>query len=124
MDKGKAINPHPSPVNNLALWLMFLGSPVVWLLSLQVSYTMLPYACAWHSRWPLLLTSAVSALLALGNAAWGWRCRGALDAHSPTDPSVKRARFMARLGAWQSLLFALLIALQGVAVCFLDPCRQ
>lgn len=125
MSTSKSNAPTPSHAGRRLLWPVFLGSPVIWLLNFQVIYTLVPYACLWKTTWPLQVTALVSLLLVLANAAWGAGHLRVLarDPNAESDPQVKRARFMARTGVWLSLLFALLIALQGVAMFFLDPCR-
>ena len=113
------------PRKVFSLWTIFLGPAVLWLAQFQLIYSLVTWACATGRHHVIPLTSGISFLLA-GGFGWlsfsNWR-----DARQPTgaDPAHaerRRTRFMAQVGAMMTGLFALLIAAQGAAVLFFDPC--
>jgi hypothetical protein len=110
-----------------SLWAIFLGPAVLWLCQFQIIYALVVWACA-HGRHEVIpLTSGISFLLA-GGFGWlsfsNWRDAKQPAAGDPAYAERRRTRFMAQVGAMMTALFALLIAVQGVAVVFFDPCQQ
>ncbi len=108
------------------LWLGLLGPAVVWLTQFELNYLLVPWVCAHGHREVLAVVSVVALACAggLGLLAWtNWRRAGQ---HWPGEQSdtATRTRFLAVLGLLVSGLFFLLIAAQGIAVWFINPCRQ
>jgi hypothetical protein len=115
-----------SPRENLALWVGILGSAVVWLVELQTTYAMVPWACSSGHRWMLPVASLFFFLTAVvpGFIAWGqWESDkpSQRDAHRN---GIGRKRFMVLLGLMNTALFTLLILAQGTPVFFIHPCLE
>jgi hypothetical protein len=104
------------------LWLQFLGTPVLWLLFMQTAYSLQPFVCETQNRLPLYVAALIALVLSLANAAWACRHSRVLRRNPEQNETLKRAFLMARCGFWLSLLFSLLIAAQGLATIFMDPC--
>jgi hypothetical protein len=115
---------HP-PVSDLALWVSVLGGPFAYLLSLQVNYTMVDWACNTGHDAGLHLAHLVALALAVGAGLLGlalWRrIGGSLDSGGG---SVSRSRFLAALGVLGSTLFALTIVAQWITVMVLGSCLR
>lgn len=113
------------PHRLLALWFGMLGPPVIWAIRFGVSYVLVPYACARAGVMVLQLVTLV-ALLATAwagvVAARHWRGTGK-SAQVEFGGLEARARFMALFGILSSGLFFLVIAAEGLAVFFIDPCQ-
>lgn len=108
-----------------ALWAGLLAAPLAFLLNLQISYMLVPWACSTgHTSW-LHVASFGSLLLALLGAfiAWrnwqksgrGWRSEG--------GGAVARSRFMAVVGLMNGGLFSLIILAQWAANFIIGPCQ-
>jgi hypothetical protein len=118
---------HSSPRQSLALWTGVLGSAIVWLVQLQTTYAMVPWACSSGHRWMLPVASLaflVAAALPGVIAAKLWfRSRGT-ERYESESSGVGRRRFMALLGVMNSALFLLLILAQGIPAFFIHPCLE
>jgi hypothetical protein len=115
------------PGKIFSLWLIVLGPAVLWLAQFQVIYTLVAWACKTGRHGVIPATSIFSFLLAAG-LGWlsfsRWRETSQPPAADPAHDERRRSRFMAQLGAMMTALFALLIAVQGAAYLFLDPCAR
>jgi hypothetical protein len=107
----------------LRAWIAFLGGPIIWILQLQTSYTLVPWTCLHGMHFLLHLTSAV---FLAGAVALALSARMELKNHddSAVLPAglLPSARFMLLVGAWNSALFGLLIFAQGIPSFFISPC--
>jgi hypothetical protein len=109
----------------LLLWGGLFAGPVAFLLNLQVSYMLVPWACSTGHHFVLYLAmlgaSLISALGGLG--AWrGWQQmgKGWPDGSGGTG---SRNRFMAVMGITLSIFFLLIILAQGIPNFILNPCQ-
>lgn len=107
------------------LFFGILGPPVIWAARIATSYVLVPYACAWGMTVMLHLVTLVAVLAAAvaGAVAWRqWRESGKgteIDLRGTTT----RTRFMALFGILSSAFFILVMAAEGLANFFLDPCQ-
>jgi hypothetical protein len=114
------------PGSIFALWAGFLIAPFAFLLNLQASYMLVPWACSTgRSFWlhaasaGTLLFALLGAFIALRNwqkAGRGWRSEG--------GSAAARSRFMAIMGLMMSGLFSLIILAQWIADFIIDPCQM
>jgi cytochrome c biogenesis factor len=108
-----------------ALWTGLLLPPIAFLISLEVSYALVPAACSSGSELPVHLVHLGCLLLALigGLIAWRWwKRQGATWAGEEGGP-LARSRFMAGLGLLLCALFALVIVAMWIPSFLLDPCQ-
>lgn len=103
----------------------FLLAPFAWLLDMQVSYSLVKWACAADGR-GLLLAIPLGSLALVGVAAWmSWSCwakvRG--DADEAGGRVIDRSYLMALAGLAMSALFGLLILTSFAPRYFLSPCE-
>jgi len=103
----------------------FFAAPLAWLIDLEASYAIVPWACA-HGRRGVLfvIPTACLALIAIGSSicwsAWSTlRRQSALDGGSVAD----RNSFIALLGLLMHATFALLIVTTFAARYLLSPCE-
>ncbi len=112
------------PRGVLALWTGILAGPIVTLLHQEVSFILVPFACAWG--WQLVMHAVTLVALALiAGAGWlSWRKWKEAGPRWPGDgnDSVSRGRFMAAGGVLLSGLFFLLVLAQGIATVVLNAC--
>lgn len=98
------------------LWAAILGAPTLFLIDLQVSYSLMEHVCTSGRIWPLHASSIV-ALILIGTAGIAsWR-----DFRSERDDK-HRLRFLAASGAALSAVSALSILGLIVPKVFLIPC--
>jgi hypothetical protein len=101
------------------------AGPLAWLVSLQVKYALVPWVCA-NKLQLIHPVTLISVLIGLTGAYFSWR---ALATSSP-EPLPDRSgggrphRFVAAVGVLISLLFTLVILLQGAAAFFLEGCER
>ena len=118
-------NNTTAPANALSLWAGILAGPFAWFLQMQVSYALVPWACATGHLVVLHLTTLGGMLIAAAGAliAWReWRRVGSEWPKGAGGPQM-RSRFMAVLGLLISILFFLVILAQGIPSFILNPCQ-
>jgi hypothetical protein len=112
---------------NFAHWIGILGGPFLWLCQLQVTYMLVPWACANSGHWALHGASAFFLICAAvpGLIAWqSWRdARGNFSDEGESSGDSRR-RFMAMLGLLVSALFSLAILAQAIPSFILSPCQD
>jgi hypothetical protein len=89
-----------------ALWAGWLLAPAAWLAHLSLSYALAPLACRHGSLVVLHLLTAAMLAAALAGAWLARRNRRRGD--------DGRSEFLGAAGMWLSLLFAAVIAVQGL----------
>ena len=109
----------------LALWTGILLPPVAFLVNLQVSYMLVPYACGhgepvWLHLSALLfvMVAVVAGLLARRD----WR-RAGEEWPDERGDVVTRSRFMAVAGMLSAAFFAILMIGQWIANVIIRPCQ-
>ena len=115
-----------SPVSDTALWTSVLGSPLAFLLNLEVSYVMVDWACTSGHAWVLHAVHLGSLALAAGAALIGVSLWRQLDGAWPDagGGSASRSRFLAAIGTFVGLLVAISIVAQWIPVMMLGPCPR
>jgi hypothetical protein len=123
-------NQARSPVKDLlfetALWIGILAPPLLWLFELQVSYSMVSWACLHHRPSSLrvlgIIVLTISAIpLILSSLA----CVRLPAEGEPTEqPRESRQYFMSRIGIMSSAAFMLVIAMQSIPPFILSPCVE
>jgi hypothetical protein len=108
-----------------ALWIGLLLPPIAFLLSLEVAYALVPGACSSRNELPVHLVHFICLVLALvgGLTAWRmWRATGATWSDEEGGP-LARSRFMAGVGVFTGIMFALVIVAMWIPSFMLDPCQ-
>lgn len=104
-------------------FIAILGAPAVWALHLLVSYGLVAVACQTGGVLLLHGVTVVAALLTLGTGAAGWRFKTLAQAHPDPDGSnVSMDRFLWYVALTTSLLFFVVVLVQGLPNFFLSPC--
>ena len=103
----------------------FLLAPFAWLLDLQVSYSMVKWACENDARAALLLMPLGSLLLIAAGSAMAWSCWTKLRGHARGEGGsiIDRSYFLALAALAMNALFALLILSSFAPRYFLSPCE-
>jgi cytochrome c biogenesis factor len=107
------------------LWVGLLLSPIAFLIALEAAYALVPTACSSHNELPVHLVYIACLLLALfGGLTAGrwWKLQGATWPGEEGGP-VARSRFMAGIGVFLSVMFALVIVAMWIPSFLLDPCQ-
>jgi hypothetical protein len=109
-------------------WLCFgmLAGPLAVLLNLQLSFMLVPWACATGRQYLLHLVPLGALLLvaSAGVSAWrNWRRAGPGESDS-VDGVMPRSRFMARTGLLTSGLFLLVLVALWLPNVMLMPCQR
>ena len=109
-----------------ALWVGVLLGPFAFLLNLQISYMLVPWACSTGQLMWLHVASCGTLLLSLLSLFTAWRNlqKAGREQQSKGGNPTARGRFMAILGLLMGGLFSLIILAQWVADFIIDPCQQ
>ncbi|HVY59534.1 MAG TPA: hypothetical protein VHA77_16905 [Xanthobacteraceae bacterium] len=97
-------------------WAGLAAGPTAWALSTQTNYAIASWPAV-QSTYLVMTIAVVLVLVALAGAFLSWRARG--ETRRP-DALVEQANgrpheFLAGIGTFSGLLFAVVIALQGIA---------
>ena len=109
-----------------ALWAGVLAGPLAALTQLQVNYALVLWACGAGREWALHVVSLLTLLVtvAAGLLSWrNWRRAGASWEDGGAG-IVPRSRFMAVVGLLISVLTALVVVAQWIAIFVYDPCER
>lgn len=94
-------------------WTAFTVPPVAWMAQLLVMYLLVPMACDWGTRAPLLVVSVAALVAALAAIAVARRPRGSAAQHD---------RSIAGVGRIHGSLFLFAILVTGAVGIWIDPC--
>lgn len=108
--------------NTLHLLIVLLGLPMIFLIDLQVSYSLMELVCTTGRTWPLHLSSIISLTLLGAGAAIAWRGWTSSRHSDPDDDARLRARFLGGGGVAFGILFALCELSLVVTKVFLVRC--
>jgi hypothetical protein len=116
---------HP-PVSDVALWTSVLTGPIVFLVNLQVNYTMVDWACNTSNSWSLHVAHAVALLISVASALLGRALWTRVGAGWPDTMagSESRSRLLAVLGMVGGAGFAVSILAQWITVMVLGACPR
>jgi hypothetical protein len=109
----------------LTLWIGVLLPPVAWFLSQQISYALVPWACATGRQFVLPLVTLAMLLPATISGAMAWRSWRRTGSSRPDEAGSVQAhsRFMALAGLLMSGMFVLAILAQSVPSFVLSACE-
>jgi hypothetical protein len=104
-------------------WAGLALGPGAWAVDTQLNYALVPWACGagWN---PAALVAAALVVLSLLGAAlswFAWRRHDGPGTPIPEQDGHPR-HLLSGIGVAAGVLFALAIAMQGMAGLFLDPC--
>jgi hypothetical protein len=103
---------------------LFIG-PAAWGLNLQISYSLVKWACASGTPQVLPMLSAAALALVAGGLVVSWRCWAQLRGEADADGGrvVDRSYFLAVTGIGLNALFVLLILTSGALPFIVGPCE-
>jgi hypothetical protein len=110
---------------DLLLWISVLGGPIVWLVSFEARFALVPWACTFQSKAALFgVFLAALALCAVG-ATIGWRQWRALGENRPTSEggAFWRSNFMAIGGMALSAGCGMILVAQAIPEFMLGACQ-
>jgi hypothetical protein len=106
-------------------WTGLFGGPLVWFLSQQASYALVPWACHGGSVIAIHLVNLAALLVVVAAGAMAWRdWRRAGDVRDEVAPPAGRARFLGLVGLMLSVLFGLVILAQTTGTLFFGQCQR
>ncbi len=110
---------------NLALWIGFLGGPIIWLCSFEARFALAPWACTFQNKWALYGVAIAALVLCAGCAVLSWREWKALGEHGPSSAAgaVPRGNFMAILGIAISCGCGMIVIAQAIPEIGLGACQ-
>src|SRR4051812_12007706 len=111
--------------DTFSLWLGMLGAPVIWLIQLQTTYTLVTWSCRNQNMLPLRASSFVFLLLAMAGAFIAWRNWAAIrpQASKEGGDHIAVRYFLGSVGLVISSLFCLIIVAQAIPTFLIDPCE-
>jgi hypothetical protein len=101
-------------LRNGVSWAGLAAGPTAWALSTQTNYAIAPWPAVQNLRLVFVI-AFVLVLMSLGGAVLSWRARGATPSELVTQANGRPHEFLAGVGTFSGLLFAIVIALQGIA---------
>ena len=110
----------------LAAWIGILLAPAAWIVSFEIKYAAVPYACQSHSTLVLHSVSAVAMIIATAGllaARRAWAATGKAAVTEESDP-IHRDSFLGMFGLLFSANVLLLMLAQWIPVFLLDPCAH
>ncbi|HEY0995957.1 MAG TPA: hypothetical protein VGD77_08200 [Gemmatimonadaceae bacterium] len=114
------------PRSDVALWLSFLGGPVVALGYELLVYALVPLACHRQATWFMHLASLgafAAVLVALGGCARAWRREGEQLPHMHDAPHPGARRLLGVVGLMLGVLSLLAVGAQWLAILLESPCK-
>jgi hypothetical protein len=107
-----------------ALWAGILVPPTAWFLSQQISYMLVPWACATRRQFALPFVTLAMLLPAGTSGIMAWRSwrRTNQDPAYEAGSMLLRSRFMALGGLLSSGMFSLAILAQAIPSFILSAC--
>jgi len=124
--KNSAASEFKRPVGKLWLWLGLLIAPLVFLLHLEVNYSLVTQLCQSAHKIAMHLVTLAAILVSAtgGFIAWrNWREAGRKlpgEGGSIIEPS----RLMSAVGVFISLLFIVILVAQWIPQFIFDPCHR
>jgi hypothetical protein len=101
------------------------AGPLAWFVSTQGNYALTPWMCA--NKTPVVpMLAAVLFVICLAGGLLSWRALASANSVPQADPTGagRPHRFVAALGIMMAVLFALVIAVQGVAGIVFNGCER
>lgn len=102
-----------------------LSRPIVWLISFEANFALVPWTCIWQGKLLLYLVSLAAFLISAGAGLLAWRLWGEFGREA--DPrgcdTLSRSRIMAFGGVMISSMCCLLIVAQATAESILGACQ-
>ena len=110
---------------DLALWIGLLAGPLVWLISFEANFALVPWTCIWQGKLTLYLVSLAAFVIsaAAGLLAWRLWSEFGRDADPHGGDTLSRSRIMAFGGVMLSSLSCLIIVAQAIAESILGACQ-
>jgi hypothetical protein len=108
------------------LWAGVLTGPLAALVQLQTNYALVLWACGAGRTWALHLVAFVTLLLCVGAGLLSlsnWRKTGA-GWDDEGAGVLPRSRFMSVVGMFVSLMSAIVVVAQWIAVFVYNPCQR
>jgi hypothetical protein len=101
------------------------AGPAAWFVSTQANYSLVPWVCA-HKIPVIPFLAAVLVVVCLFGGFLSWRAFAVAGSipRPDTTGAGRPHRFVAALGIMMAVLFALVIAVQGVAGVVFDGCER
>jgi hypothetical protein len=116
-------NSEASKQSDLQLMAGVLLGPIAWILDEGLSYSLEQHSCSTGHFYLLQLISIVAFIIALAGAAIAWRQLSIVGAGSEEGGSIRdRSWWMARVGIWMGIGFAVVIVALAVPKFLLSPC--
>jgi hypothetical protein len=110
---------------DLALWIVILAGPIVWLCSFEAIFALAPWACVFQAKVALYLVSLAALLLCGASGIYAWRMWKELGHNWNTDGSgaVNRGRAMAIAGIVLSAGCSIIVIAQAIPEVILGACE-
>jgi hypothetical protein len=104
-------------------WAGLAAGPAAWAVDTQLNYALVPWACA-HGRNVILVIAGVLAVVSLLGALVSWLAWRRHDGLHVPEQDGHPWHLLSGIGVAAGLLFAIVIALQGVAAIMVSPCLR
>jgi hypothetical protein len=119
MTNGGLFGIHRTP------WAGLAAGPACWALDTQLNYALVPWACkyGWNGIPAIAALLAIMSLLGALSSWFAWRRYEAPGTFNSGQDGHPR-NLLCGIGVAAGVLFAIVIAMQGIAGMMLDPCLR
>ncbi|MBV9267590.1 MAG: hypothetical protein JO061_15590 [Acidobacteriaceae bacterium] len=110
---------------NLALWIVVLTGPIVWLCSFEAIFALAPWACTFQSKLALYLVSLAAVIFCCASGVYSWRLLKEFGQEWDMEGAgaVPRGRAMAVAGLVLSAGFLIVVIAQAIPEIMLGACE-
>jgi hypothetical protein len=108
-----------------ALWASILTGPIAWLISFEINFAMVPWACVDQRKIALYIVSLIALVISAGSGVLAWSQWKQLGSELPGEGggAIPRSRIMALSGMLLSGMFCLVIIAQSIPELMLGACE-
>ena len=124
--KNGAASEFKQPVGKLWLWLGLLIAPLVFLLHLEVNYSLVTQLCQSAHKIAMHLVTLAAVLVSTVGGFIAWRNWQETGRKLPGEGGsiIEPSRLMSAVGVFISLLFIVILVAQWIPQFIFDPCHR
>jgi hypothetical protein len=114
------------PVGKLWLWLGLLIAPLVFLLHLEVNYSLVTQLCQSTHKIAIHLVTFAAVLVSAAGGFIAWRNWQEAGRKLPGEGAgiIEPSRLMSAVGVFISILFIVILVAQWIPQFIFDPCNR
>jgi len=114
-----------APTLSVAPWAGLAAGPTCWAINTQLNYALVPWFCG-RGLNVVPVIAGVLVLVSVAGAVWSWLAWGRYEGPKLRVPQQDghSGYLLSGIGVAAGVLFAVVIAMQGLAALILSPCLR